>query len=155
MHRLQELVRLHRYKTGARETARLLGMGPNTERQYREAIASAGLLEGPVETLPSLEQLRAAVESARPPAPAPQQLSSLERYRPAITALRDKGLGPRAIFANGNGDAVTRRPKAPQQKWVGDNAVDFRAERCGEFELTRIFFCRTDREQRLATRNGK
>ena len=38
MHRLQELVRLHRIGTGARETARLLLMGPNTERMYREAL---------------------------------------------------------------------------------------------------------------------
>lgn len=98
MHRLQELVRLHRYKTGARETARLLGMGPNTERQYREAIASAGLLAGSPEALPSLEELRAAVESVRPPAPSAQQISSLERYRPLIVMLSGKGLGPRAIF---------------------------------------------------------
>lgn len=98
MHRLQELVRLHRYKTGARETARLLGMGPNTERQYREAIAGAGLLDGSSETLPSLEQLRAAVESARPRTQPPQQLSSLERYRAVIGVLSGKGLGPRAIF---------------------------------------------------------
>lgn len=73
-------------------------MGPNTERQYRETIARAGLLDGPPETLPSLEQLRVAVESARPPARPPQQLSSLEQYRPMIVALIDKGLGPRAIF---------------------------------------------------------
>jgi transposase len=98
MHRLQELVRLHRFKTGARETARLLGMGPNTERQYREAIARAGLLDGSPEALPSLEQLRAAVESARPRVQSPQQLSSLERYRAIIAALIEKGLGPRAIF---------------------------------------------------------
>ncbi len=34
MHRLQELVRLHRMGTGAREVARLLRMSPNTERDY-------------------------------------------------------------------------------------------------------------------------
>ena len=98
MHRLQELVRLHRLGTGARETARLLGMGPNTERQYREAIARAGLLDGSQEELPSLEALRAAVESVRPRVLPSQQLSSLERYRAVIAALHDKGLGPRAIF---------------------------------------------------------
>jgi hypothetical protein len=37
MHRLQELVRLHRLGTGAGEAARLPGLGPNTERWYREA----------------------------------------------------------------------------------------------------------------------
>ena len=98
MHRLQELVRLHRYKTGARETARLLGMGPNTERQYREALAAAGLLCGPPEELPSLETLKAAVESACPRVRPQQQSSSLERYRGVIEALIEKGLGPQAIF---------------------------------------------------------
>ena len=98
MHRLQELVRLHRMKTGARETARLLGMRPNTERQYREALAEAGLLDGAAGTLPSLEELKAAVIAAHPPALPPQQVTSLERYREVIVAHVDKGLGPRAIF---------------------------------------------------------
>ena len=98
MHRLQDLVRLHRQKTGARETARLLGMGPNTERQYREAIAKAGLLDGAAGTLPSLEELKAAVNAAHPPALPPQQVTSLERYREVIVAHVEKGLGPRAIF---------------------------------------------------------
>jgi transposase len=98
MHRLQELVRLHRLKTGTRETARLLGMGPNTERQYREAIAKAGLLEGAPEQLPSTEELKAAVQTARPASLPAQQTSSLERYREVVVRLYDKGLGPRAIF---------------------------------------------------------
>ena len=42
MHRLQDLVRLHRMGTGAREVARLLGMSPNTERLYREAVGAEG-----------------------------------------------------------------------------------------------------------------
>ena len=61
MHRLQELVRLHRMGTGARKTARLLKMGPNTERTYREALQRAGMLDGPVEELPSLQVLKEAV----------------------------------------------------------------------------------------------
>jgi DNA-binding CsgD family transcriptional regulator len=36
MHQLQELVRLHRLGTGAREVARLLGVSPNTARVHRE-----------------------------------------------------------------------------------------------------------------------
>ena len=48
MDRLQELVRLHRMGTGAREVARLLRMGPNTERDYRAALRAAGLLDGSV-----------------------------------------------------------------------------------------------------------
>ena len=55
MHRLQELVRLHRLGTGVREVARLLRMGPNTERQYRLALAQAGLLAGDAAELPSRE----------------------------------------------------------------------------------------------------
>lgn len=98
MHRLQDLVRLHRQKTGARETARLLGMGPNTERQYREAIAQAGLLNGAPDALPLVEELKAAVLTAHPPSLPLQQTTSLERYREVIVALADKGLGPRAIF---------------------------------------------------------
>jgi transposase len=98
MHRLQDLVRLHRLKTGARETARLLGMGPNTERLYREAIAQAGLLDGAPDALPALEELKAAVLAARPPALPTQQVTSLERYREVIAILVAKGLGPRAIF---------------------------------------------------------
>lgn len=38
MDRLQELVRLHRMGTGAREVARMLLMSPNTEREYRQAL---------------------------------------------------------------------------------------------------------------------
>jgi len=38
MQRLQELVRLHRMGTGAREVARMLRMSPNTERDYRNAL---------------------------------------------------------------------------------------------------------------------
>jgi hypothetical protein len=41
MHRLQDLVRHHRLGTGCREIARLLGMSPNTERRYREALEEA------------------------------------------------------------------------------------------------------------------
>lgn len=98
MHRLQELVRLHRLKTGTRETARLLGMGPNTERQYREALTQTGLLEGAPDQLPSLEELKAAVLKARPPKLPPQQTTSVEKYRAEIVALSSKGLKPRAIY---------------------------------------------------------
>ena len=51
MHRLQELVRLHRRGMGCREVARLLEMGPNTEREYRRAFDAKGLLHGPVDAL--------------------------------------------------------------------------------------------------------
>jgi len=42
MHGLQELVRMHRGGTGARATARLLKVSPDTEREYREARQMEG-----------------------------------------------------------------------------------------------------------------
>lgn len=58
MDRLQELVRLHRMGTGARAVARLLRMGPNAERDYRDALEAAGLLDGSVDDLPELAALK-------------------------------------------------------------------------------------------------
>jgi len=98
MDRLQELVRLHRMGTGFRESARLLAMSPNTERQYRTALNAAGLFDGAVEELPLLEKLKAAVLERLPPATAPQQISSLERWDEAIRALFELGLRPRALY---------------------------------------------------------
>lgn len=98
MHRLEELVRLHRMGTGAREVARLLGMGPNTEREYREALEKAGLLAGSVDALPSLEELKLAVLAHRPPVAPEQQQSSVASWQPQIEAWTKKGVGPRAIF---------------------------------------------------------
>lgn len=98
MDRLQELVRLHRMGTGAREVARMLEMSPNTEREYRLALKAEGLLAGPVEDLPMLEVLRAAVERRLPTKPPPQMVSSVEPLRAKIEALADKGLKPQAIY---------------------------------------------------------
>lgn len=98
MHRLQELVRLHRLGTGARHVARLLGLGPNTERRYREALESAGVLQGEVDAVPELEVLKAAVLKHAPPALSPQQTSSLEAHRERIEVLQSKGLRPKAIY---------------------------------------------------------
>ena len=61
LHRLEEMVRLHRLGTTKHEVARMLVMSPNTERVYRGALAAAGLLDGPVDAPPSLAELRAAV----------------------------------------------------------------------------------------------
>ena len=97
MHRLQELVRLHRMGTSGREVARLLGMGRNTEREYREAIEAAGLLDGEAEKLPELETLKMAVEQHLPRRTAPQQVSSIESWRGEVEQMMDKGAGPRAI----------------------------------------------------------
>ena len=98
MDRLQELVRLHRIGEGAREVARLLGVSPNTERQYRHALAEAGLLEGAVDGLPECGVLREAMERLRPTKVAPQQVSSLEPWAPRVEEMVERGVRARAIF---------------------------------------------------------
>ena len=98
MDRLQELVRLHRNGIGAREVARMLQMGPNTERTYREALLKAGLLWGAAQELPELSALKAAVLTHKPPKPSGQQESQIASWQPHIESLLDKGLGPKAIL---------------------------------------------------------
>lgn len=99
MDRLQELVRLHRMGTGAREVARMLGMSPTTERTYRTALVNEGLLAGTAEELPLLEVLRAAVEKRLPvAADPPQMVSSVDSLREGIVALAERGLKPQAIY---------------------------------------------------------
>jgi transposase len=98
MHRLQELVRLHRMGTGCREAAAMLAMSPNTERVYRQALIAASLWDGDVDALPALDELRRAVEAHRPLKDAPpQQCSSIEAYRALVESLVLKGVGPHAI----------------------------------------------------------
>lgn len=98
MDRLRELVRLHRMGTSSAETARLLHMSVNTERPYRLALEKAGLLTGPVDDLPSLEALKAAVTEHLPPKVRPQQVSSVEPWRDQIAALIEKGLSPQVVY---------------------------------------------------------
>lgn len=96
MHRLQELVRLHRLGNGHRAVARLLGMSPNTERLYRDILKAAELLDGDSQALPELSQLQAAVRAKRPrPAQPP---STLEPYREGIAELFGRGKSPQAIY---------------------------------------------------------
>lgn len=98
MDRLQELVRLHRMGTGAREVARMLQISPNTEREYRLALEAEGLLAGAADEVPSLEVLRSAVERQLPTKPPPQMVSSVEGLREQIEALAEKGLTPQTIY---------------------------------------------------------
>ena len=98
MHRLQELVRLHRLGgTAAHEIAASLRMSPNTERRYRNALTAAGLLVGAVDALPSLEELKNAIEAELPATEPPQQQSSIAEWRPQVKELLEKGLTPKAI----------------------------------------------------------
>jgi hypothetical protein len=98
MDRLQELVRLHRMGTGAREVARMLNISPNTEREYRLALQVEGLLAGPVDDVPLLEVLRSAIETRLPTSAPPQMVSSVDALRERIVGFAEKGLKPQAIY---------------------------------------------------------
>ncbi len=98
MHRLQDLIRLHRQGEGSRVIARQLRMGRDTIRHYLRALKEAGLLDGKAEELPGLEVLQRALAEQLPSRPSPQQVSSLEAWRELIEAMHAKRAGPRAIF---------------------------------------------------------
>jgi transposase len=98
MHRLQDLVRLHRLGTRARTIARRLRMSPNTERQYRRILDAAGLLAGKPDALPALTTLQDAIEAALPPKTPPQQVSSLADWEAMITPWLTAGATPTAIY---------------------------------------------------------
>ncbi len=95
MHRLQELVRLHRQGVSAREVAQSLGMCRKTERRYRRRLQRAGLLHGPVDDLPPLIELRRAVvrRTSRPV----QEVSTVTPWAEDIVAKVKNGNGPTAI----------------------------------------------------------
>lgn len=98
MHRLQELLRLHRMGTGHREVARLLAMSPNTERAYRHALEKAGLLAGDPTEVPDLEILQSVVREYHPPRVAPQQLSTVDAWLTSIRTMWQRGSHPQAIY---------------------------------------------------------
>ena len=98
MHRLQELVRLHRMGTLPRAVARMLKMSPNTERRYRHALEAAQLLAGAADELPELEVLKRAVEAHAAFRPAIQHKSSVDKWAAKIEAMVDEGTKPKAIY---------------------------------------------------------
>ena len=98
MHRLQELVRLHRLGTSGREVARLLKLSSKTEVKYRKALSAAGLLEGTVDELPELEVLRGAVLAAHPPAQRAPTQSSVERWMREIEEAEAAGVPAKALW---------------------------------------------------------
>lgn len=97
MHRLQELVRLHRLKTSAREVCRLLGMGRTTEWHYRQVLEKAGLLAGDPADLPAVEVIKAAAGRAAQRSIAQQETSTVEPWRAHIEPMVKRGAKPRAI----------------------------------------------------------
>jgi len=98
MHRLQDLVRLHRQGHPGRAISRLLRMGRNTVTRYSQALQAAGLLEGDPDELSDMETLRAAVDEHVPAATPPQQQSSISRWLPIVDAKYAAGVTPTAIF---------------------------------------------------------
>ena len=87
MHRLQEIVRLHRMGQSGRAIARQLRLGRNTVASYLGVFAKTGMLEGPEGDLPEPDVLRRAVEEHVPTGKAPQQTSSVESWRDEIERL--------------------------------------------------------------------
>ena len=98
MHRLREMLRLHRMGVGCHEVARLLEMSPNTERAYRIAIKDAGLFPGPEDKIPDCESLRAAVVATMVFSDAVGPESTAEPHAEAIEQMLRKGAGPMAIY---------------------------------------------------------
>jgi len=98
MHRLQDLIHLHRQGEGSRVIARQLRMGRDTIRDYLRALKEVELLDGRADELPELEILQRALAEQLPSRPAPQQVSSLEAWRELIEAMHARRAGPRAIF---------------------------------------------------------
>lgn len=93
MHDLQELVRLHRLGTCVRAAALALNMSPNTHLDYRRRLAEAELLDGPVDVLPDITELRAVAPQSVPR----QQISSAAQWAADVKALVERGASPRAI----------------------------------------------------------
>ncbi len=72
---------------------RLLGVSPNTEREYRIAVGKAGLLEGLADELPALDAFEATLPRALPP----QRVSAVEKWTTEVKRLREKESEARAI----------------------------------------------------------
>jgi len=98
MHRLQELIRLHRQGLKGRAIGRALQMGRDTVRVYVQAFARAGVLQGGVDLLPDVAILEAALHAELPARPLPTRSSSIESFRPQVEELTLRGAGPKAIF---------------------------------------------------------
>jgi len=101
---LEALLRLHRQAMPAREVARRLALGPNTERRYRLALGAAGLLDGSPDELPDAASIEAAIEAQLPRRRGPQQRSSIEAWSGRVAGLLAEGLGPCAIHVRLRGE---------------------------------------------------
>ena len=97
MHKLQDFVRLHRANEPFSTIATRLGWDRKTERKYRKRLLRAGLLEGSVDELPTMLELRAAIAQRR--SVPKQERSSVEKHGTFIAEKLTIGLGPTAIHA--------------------------------------------------------
>lgn len=95
MHKLQEFVRYHRQNEKSTTIAARMGWDRKTERKYRRRLSEAGLLDGPVDQLPSMAALRKALRRHAPT--PPQEVSTVEAHRAFIEGKASEGLGPTAI----------------------------------------------------------
>lgn len=96
MHRLQELVRLHRMGVSSRRIGRQLSMGRDTIRCYLRALRRGGILTGAPDSLPELPEILACVDQQSPSALPAQQTSSVEPWLGRVRDLRQRA-GPKAI----------------------------------------------------------
>ena len=96
MHRLQEVIRLHRLGRSRRAIAKQLRMGRNTIRAYLKLLTEAGVLEGPPNELPDIEALREVLPKELATSSVSQP-TSVEEWKPRILRLRRKGAGPTAV----------------------------------------------------------
>lgn len=125
MHRLQELVRLHRDGVSSRRISTLLSMSRNTVRQYREALAAADLLDGPVDELPDETALVAVLAARQAVARPVVEVSSVDAWAEDIGYQVRAGVGPHAIYDwlraerpdfTGSYDAVKRYARRLRRK---------------------------------------
>ncbi|RKZ13559.1 IS21 family transposase [bacterium] len=98
MHRLQELVRLHRIGKPVREIARLLKIGRSTEMKYRKALEAADLLAGDLATLPELHVLKAAVIDGQEKTRPKHETSTVEPWRAEVETMLGRKATPKAIY---------------------------------------------------------
>lgn len=97
VHKLQEMVRLHRLGRSHRAIARQLKAGRDTIRQYFGVFAEAGLLDGDPASLPEARRLRGAIEAATPDASATRPVSSVDPWLCRIEEMVARGIGPTPI----------------------------------------------------------
>jgi len=98
MHRLQELIRLHRMGRSQRAISNQLRMGRRTVRRFMAALESAGVLAGEPTDLPDSAALRAVIDEHLPGTTAPRQVSSVGEWQEVIGKLHGMGAGPTAIY---------------------------------------------------------